>query len=117
MLLLFCCRVICQENVRQDHLTTKANFVRMVVEGTREGLNYFLPRVQITTQATSQWEVKDPEYNVVQHKDFAGMFERLTKRTPLQLRLPSIELTRLDGTVLKGILVWAEHWNPTPGIP
>ncbi len=104
-----------QDNVRQDHLTTKASFVRMVNNNTRVGMNFFAPRVSIQNVAESSLTVKEAEYDLVPPEliqEWLG-----SKRTLAQLRLPVVEFTRLNGTVIKGCLVWAEHWNATPGIP
>ena len=100
---------------------TRQNFVRLrrcVIKGSKypSPEQYFAPRTSIETRASSKLQIKDPELDLLTIDAFKTKYAEALKHNPQLLsRLPFLELKKLDGTSKRGLLIYAEHWNPPPG--
>ena len=69
--------------------------------------------MDVYKEAQASLTIQDPEL------DFCP--ERLLKaeacggKTPSELKLPLVTLETMDGTVMRGVLVYAQNWNPPLG--
>ena len=43
------------------------------------------------------------------------MFVKTYKKKPDALKFPVMEVERTDGTIVRGVVSYAENWNPPPG--
>ena len=107
--------------IRQEHWNTRGAFVR-IRSAARPGSrfpdpdDYFAPRTTIQSKAASKLQVKEPELDLLTVETFRTRYDHTIKNNPgLMSRLPFLELTKLDGSKRRGLLVYAESWNPPPG--
>ena len=109
--------------LRQEHFTTRSNFVglRRTSSGKKGARlpppeQYFAPRVTLETRASQKMQVRDPELDLIPIEILKRLHDAAFKSNPTLLaRLPVVEIKRLDGKVHRGVFVHAENFNPPPG--
>ncbi len=68
------------------------------------------------SKATSKIQLKEPELDLLILEVFKARYREALKKNPSLLnQLPFLEITKLDGTKRRGLLVYAKEWNPPPG--
>ena len=65
----------------------------------------------VQAAATAKLSLREPDMDLMPEAIFIKRFNQ----KPQQLRLPVIQLSRLNGPPVRGILFHATNWNPPPG--
>ena len=99
-------------NVRQEHLTTRRNFIAMKVMGANHN-NYFAVRTTIVSNMSQQLTISEPALDLIPINEIKRMFADLSMDD--LKRIPVIQIKRLNGDCHRG--VGQLNRNQSPAFP